>query len=477
MNDIKIAVVGLGYVGLPLARLFATKYPVVGYDINGQRVKELKKGHDATLEVEDEVLQAVLVQNIYQLQEQPALEMAAADPSVRVAPEERIENRVASEGFSINPKTDPSVRVAPEERIENTGLFITQDLGDLSGCNCYIITVPTPIDKNNRPDLTPLYKSSESVAKVLKKGDVVIYESTVYPGVTEEECVPVLEKFSGLTFNEDFFVGYSPERINPGDKEHTVEKILKVTSGSTPEIAQKVDGLYKNVITAGTHLAPSIKVAEAAKVIENSQRDINIAFVNELAKIFNKMDIDTNDVLEAAGTKWNFLNFRPGLVGGHCIGVDPYYLAQKAQELGYHPEIILAGRRMNDSMGQYVAAEVIKLMLQNDLKVKGSNILVLGITFKENCPDVRNTKVVDVVRHLKEYQTNVCIYDPLANPAEVMQEYGLETTKKLPNEKFDAVVLAVAHKEFLRIDISTLKNENAVVYDTKGVLEDVNGRL
>ncbi|MGY5850488.1 nucleotide sugar dehydrogenase [Salegentibacter sp. F14] len=422
MNNIKIAVIGLGYVGLPLARLFATKYPVLGFDINQARVKELMTGHDSTLEVEDDVLQSALVQ---------------------------------------------------KEGLQNgNGLYCSADLEDIADCNYYIITVPTPVDKNNRPDLTPLYKSSETVAKVLKKGDTVIYESTVYPGVTEDECVPVLEKFSGLTFNEDFFVGYSPERINPGDKEHTVDKILKVTAGSTPETGKKVNQLYAEVITAGTHLAPTIKVAEAAKVIENSQRDINIAFVNELAKIFNMMGIDTQDVLEAAGTKWNFLPFKPGLVGGHCIGVDPYYLAQKAQEIGYHPEIILAGRRMNDSMGQYVASEVVKLMLQNDQKVKGANILVMGITFKENCPDVRNTKVVDVIKNLKEYGTNVTIYDPLANPVEVKHEYGLDMTRELSDKKYDAVVLAVAHKEFLDLDLEQLKNGSTVVYDVKGVLGD-----
>ncbi len=380
-------------------------------------------GHDSTLEVEDDVLQSALV-----------------------------EKEALSRGKWL--------------------ISVRQILEDIADCNYYIITVPTPVDKNNRPDLTPLYKSSETVAKVLKKGDIVIYESTVYPGVTEDECVPVLEKHSGLTFNEDFFVGYSPERINPGDKEHTVDKILKVTAGSTPEIGKKVNDLYAEVITAGTHLAPTIKVAEAAKVIENSQRDINIAFVNELAKIFNMMGIDTQDVLEAAGTKWNFLPFKPGLVGGHCIGVDPYYLAQKAQEIGYHPEIILAGRRMNDSMGQYVASEVVKLMLQNDQKVKGANILVLGITFKENCPDVRNTKVVDVIKNLKEYGTNVTIYDPLANPEEVKHEYGLTTVKEIPGEKYEAVVLAVAHKEFLEMNLDQLKNGNTVVYDVKGVLGD-----
>ena len=460
----KIAVIGLGYVGLPLARLFATKYPVIGFDINKDRIEELRKGHDSTLEVEDEVLQAVLLQ-IYPLPVQ--------------RPQEVEEPAIAGHWEQRNPQTTThNSQPTTGNSQPTTGLYVSRELGDIQDCNYYIITVPTPVDKNNRPDLTPLYKSSESVGKVLKKGDIVIYESTVYPGVTEDECVPVLERASGLKFNEDFFVGYSPERINPGDKEHTVEKILKVTAGSTPEIGKKVDELYASVITAGTHLAPTIKVAEAAKVIENSQRDINIAFVNELAKIFNKMNIDTNDVLEAAGTKWNFLPFRPGLVGGHCIGVDPYYLAQKAQELGYHPEIILAGRRMNDSMGQYVASEVIKLMLQHDQKVKGANILVLGITFKENCPDVRNTKVVDVVKHLEEYQTNVTIYDPLANPAEVMHEYGIETTNQKPSTKFDAIVLTVAHKEFLQIDLNSSKSAGAVVYDVKGVLTgQVNGKL
>ena len=420
MSNKKIAIIGLGYVGLPLARLFATKYPVVGFDINQSRVNELMSGKDSTLEVEGDLLKSVL-----------------------------------KDGDS-----------------DETGLYCTTSLDDIEKCNYFIITVPTPVDKNNRPDLTPLYKSSETVGKVLKKGDIVIYESTVYPGVTEDECVPVLEKVSGLKFNKDFFVGYSPERINPGDKEHTVEKILKVTAGSTPEVGEKVDKLYSEVITAGTHLAPTIKVAEAAKVIENSQRDINIAFVNELAKIFNMMNIDTQAVLEAAGTKWNFLPFRPGLVGGHCIGVDPYYLAQKAQEIGYHPEIILAGRRMNDSMGQYVASEVVKLMLQNDIKVKGAKILVLGITFKENCPDVRNTKVVDVIKNLKEYGVDITIYDPLANPAEVKHEYNLETVNDLPEGKFDSIVLTVAHKEYLGMDLNTFKNNGAVVYDVKGVLGD-----
>lgn len=424
--DIKIAVIGLGYVGLPLARLFATKYPVVGFDINSKRVEELNSGKDATLEVEDELLKSVLV-------------------------------------------TEP---------LKENGLFCSTKLEDIALCNYFIITVPTPVDKNNRPDLTPLYKSSETVGKVLKKGDIVIYESTVYPGVTEDECVPVLEKISNLRFNQDFFAGYSPERINPGDKEHTVEKILKVTAGSTPEVGVKVDNLYKSVIIAGTHLAPTIKVAEAAKVIENSQRDINIAFVNELAKIFNILNIDTHDVLKAAGTKWNFLPFKPGLVGGHCIGVDPYYLAQKAQEVGYHPEIILAGRRLNDSMGEYVASQIVKLMIKKNVIVNSANLLLLGITFKENCPDVRNTKIVDVVKALADYHINITIYDPWANPAEVMHEYGLTTTQYLPKDTFDAIVLGVAHKEFLTLDIKKLKNENTVVYDVKGVLKnDVDGKL
>ncbi len=426
MSNVKIAIIGLGYVGLPLARLFATKYAVVGFDINVDRIVELKNGKDSTLEISDELLKQVI----------------------------------------------------KEENTGENGLYCSADVTDLEPCSIYIITVPTPVDKNNRPVLTPLYKASETVGSVLKKGDIVIYESTVYPGATEEECVPVLEKVSGISFNKDFYVGYSPERINPGDKEHTVEKILKVTSGSTPKIGKNIDELYASVITAGTHLAPSIKVAEAAKVIENSQRDINIAFVNELAKIFNLMDIDTQAVLEAAGTKWNFLPFKPGLVGGHCIGVDPYYLAQKAQELGYHPEIILSGRRLNDSMGSYVASEVVKLMLKNDIKVNDSNILVLGITFKENCPDVRNTKVVDVVAHLKEYGAMVTVYDPWANPEEVQEEYGFVTIDKLPDGKYNAIVLAVAHKEFLEEDLLQLKETNGVIYDVKGALEiAVNGKL
>lgn len=418
MTKIKVGIIGLGYVGLPLARLFGTKYCTVGFDINTSRVEELRSGTDSTLEVSDEVLQGVL-------------------------------------------KTSNDQEV---------GLFCSADSIDIEDCNYYVVTVPTPVDKNNRPVLTPLYKSSETVGKVLKKGDIVIYESTVYPGVTEEECVPVLEKVSGLTFNKDFFVGYSPERINPGDKEHTVEKILKVTAGSTPEIGKKVDALYASIITAGTHLAPTIKVAEAAKVIENSQRDINIAFVNELAKIFNLMDINTHDVLEAAGTKWNFLPFKPGLVGGHCIGVDPYYLAQKAQELGYHPEIILAGRRLNDSMGAYVASEVVKLMLKNDIKIKGAKVLVLGITFKENCPDVRNTKVVDVIHNLKEFGIDITVYDPWVQADEVRSEYGIEISKEIPTTKFDGIVQAVAHKEFDQLDLNNLKAQNSVVYDVKGIM-------
>lgn len=419
MKD-KITIIGLGYVGLPLARLFATKYDVVGFDINTQRVNELKKGIDTTLEVENKVLKEVL-------------------------------------------KDAPS---------PGNGLYCTTNLDDIKDSTIYIVTVPTPVDKNNRPILTPLYKASETVGTVLKKGDIVVYESTVYPGATEDECVPVLEKISGLNFNEDFYVGYSPERINPGDKKHTVEKILKVTSGSTAEIGKKVDALYKEVITAGTHLAPTIKVAEAAKVIENSQRDINIAFVNELAKIFNKLDINTHDVLEAAGTKWNFLPFTPGLVGGHCIGVDPYYLAQKAQEVGYHPEIILAGRRMNDGMGSYVAGEIVKLMLSKDITVKNSKALVLGITFKENCPDVRNTKVIDVINNLKEYGVDVTIYDPLANPSEVEHEYGVRNLQALEHQKYDSIVLAVAHNEFLELDLSTISASKVAIYDVKGVLGD-----
>ena len=424
----KITVLGLGYVGLPLARLFATKFPTVGFDINQARIQELNNGHDDTLEVSDELLKSALVES--------------------------------------NPAKNQK------------GLYCSYDLKDIEDSNIYIITVPTPVDKNNRPVLTPLIKASETVGKVLKKGDIVIYESTVYPGATEEDCIPVVEKISGLKFNVDFFAGYSPERINPGDKEHTVEKILKVTSGSTPEIGVIVNDIYKSVITAGTHLAPTIKVAEAAKVIENSQRDINSAFVNELAKIFNLMDINTQDVLEAAGTKWNFLPFKPGLVGGHCIGVDPYYLAQKAQEYGYHPEIILAGRRLNDSMGQYVASQVIKTMIKKNIKVNNAKILMLGITFKENCPDVRNTKIVDVIGALEDYGTKVTTYDPWANPEEVKQEYSINSLSTLPSDKFDAIILGVAHSEFLNLDMALLQKQNAVLYDVKGILQcEVSGRL
>jgi UDP-N-acetyl-D-galactosamine dehydrogenase len=432
VKNYKIAIIGLGYVGLPLAVVFAKKYKVVGFDINFQRVSELKKFNDRTLDISESQLESVIITD---------------------------ENYI-NDNYS-------------------TGLYTTMNASDLQDCNFFIVTVPTPTDKYNRPVLTPLIKASETIGKVLKKGDVVVYESTVYPGVTEDECVPVLEKVSGLKFNQDFFAGYSPERINPGDKEHTVTKILKVTSGSTPEIATEIDAVYNSVITAGTHKAPSIKVAEAAKVIENSQRDINIAFVNELAKIFNLMGIDTYDVLEAAGTKWNFLKFKPGLVGGHCIGVDPYYLAQKAQELGYHPEIILAGRRLNDEMGKYVATEVIKLMLKKDIKVKNSKALVLGFTFKEDCPDVRNTKVIDIVNELNTYDVNVTIFDPWANPQEVQYEYCVISQNELPNDKYDAVILAVSHKEFLDKNLKNLLNDTAVFYDVKSCISEdfVDSRL
>ncbi len=429
----KITIIGLGYVGLPLARLFAARYPVVGFDINQSRVTELMSGHDVTLEVEDDALQRVLLTQNPLTQEPPP-----------------------------------------------NGLFCTTNLDDIAGCNIYIITVPTPIDKNNRPDLTPLIRASEAVGKVISRGDIVIYESTVYPGATEEDCIPVVEKTSGLTFNTDFFAGYSPERINPGDKEHTVELIKKVTSGSTPEVGQKVDALYRSVITAGTHLAPTIKVAEAAKVIENSQRDINIAFVNELAKIFNRMDIDTQAVLEAACTKWNFLPFKPGLVGGHCIGVDPYYLAQKAQEAGYHPEIILAGRRMNDSMGAYVASEVVKLMIKKGKPVKGARALMLGITFKENCPDIRNTRAIDIYHELTDFGMTVDVYDPWASPSEVLHEYGIQTITQYPeNDGYTAIILAVAHKQFLSIDLNAHKQTGTIIYDVKGILDKAftHGRL
>ena len=412
MEEIRIAIIGLGYVGLPLAHVFAVKYPVVGFDINAIRVQELMQGEDRTLEVEEKLLRSVLKNN----------------------------------------------------RDNRSGLYCSCHIEDIRDCNYYIITVPTPVDKNNRPDLTPLLRASETVGKVIKAGDIVVYESTVYPGATEEDCIPVIEKVSGLKFNIDFFAGYSPERINPGDKEHTVEKIKKVTAGSTPETGEKINALYRSVIKAGTHLAPSIKVAEAAKIIENSQRDINIAFVNELKKIFDRMEIDIDAVLEAAGTKWNFLNFKPGLVGGHCIGVDPYYLAQKAQEYGYHPEIILAGRRMNDSMGEYVASQVVKQMIKKGICVKGSDILVLGVTFKENCPDVRNTKVVDLVNNLKTYEANVTIYDPWANHEEVKYEYGLDVVMQLPDTKYDAIILAVAHKEFKTKNFSVFLKPKGIRY-------------
>ncbi len=420
-TETKICVIGLGYVGLPLARLFSTKYKTVGFDMNQKRVEALMAGHDATLEVSDDLLQSAIA----------------------------------------------------------NGFTCTSNIEDIRDCNFYVVAVPTPVDQNNAPDLTPLYGASTTVGKVISKGDIVVYESTVYPGVTEDECIPVVEKVSGLKFNEDFFAGYSPERINPGDKLHTVEHIKKVTSGSTHEVGVKVNEVYASVITAGTHLAPTMKVAEAAKVIENSQRDINIAFVNELSKIFTRMGIDTQDVLDAASTKWNFLPFKPGLVGGHCIGVDPYYLAQCAQRYGYNPEIILAGRRMNDGMGEYVANEVIKHMLKKGIQVLHSNILVLGFTFKENCPDVRNTKVVDIINALKQYDLNITIYDPWANPAIAKHEYGLDIVNELPKGKFDTAIMAVAHKEFLDLDVLSLLQDCHVVYDVKGICnrEIIDGRL
>ncbi len=423
----QIAIIGLGYVGLPLAVEFAKKFPVLGYDINARRVGELQSGKDSTLEVEDHELRRVL-----------------------------------------KPKHEAGV-----------GLWVSDQEGLLDWYNTYIVTVPTPTDRNNRPVLTPLIRASEAVGRHLKRGDYVVYESTVYPGVTEDECVPVLEATSGLKLNKDFFVGYSPERINPGDKQHTVTKILKVTSGSSPEAAEVVDALYREVIAAGTFRAGSIKVAEAAKVIENSQRDINIAFVNELAKIFNRMGIDTHEVLEAAGTKWNFLPFKPGLVGGHCIGVDPYYLAQKAQEIGYHPEIILAGRRLNDSMGHYVATETVKLMIRKGIPVKSSRVLMLGITFKENCPDIRNTRAIDIFQELSTYDLGVDVYDPWADPAEVLHEYGLRTLRELPRDRYDALILSVAHRAFETLDLGALRKPDSVVYDVKGVLDRalVDGRL
>lgn len=422
-KDIKICVIGLGYVGLPLARLFSTKYPTVGFDMNEKRCEALMVGHDATLEVSDKLLQ---------------------------------------------------------DAIKNNGFVCTADIDKIKDCNFYVVAVPTPVDANNNPDLRPLWGASETVGKVIKPDDIVVYESTVYPGVTEDECIPVVEKVSGLKFNKDFFAGYSPERINPGDKLHTVDKIKKVTSGSTLEIGKLVNEVYSSVITAGTHLAPTIKVAEAAKVIENSQRDINIAFVNELSKIFTLMGIDTMDVLEAASTKWNFLPFKPGLVGGHCIGVDPYYLAQCAQRYGYNPEIILAGRRMNDGMGAYVADRVIKLMLKKGIQVLGSQIIIYGFTFKENCPDVRNTKVVDIVKALKEYNLDITIYDPWANPEAVKREYGLEVVTESPTDKkFDAAITAVAHDEFKGIDIKPVLKPLHIIFDVKATrpCAEIDGRL
>ena len=419
MTKPNIAIIGLGYVGLPLAVEFAKKYRVIGFDINRQRVNELVNGYDRTQEVDPDSLAWVLMKG---------------------------------------------------NQEDQCGLHISDNLEDIRACTVYIITVPTPTDQNNRPVLVPLYKASTSVGKVLKKGDYVIYESTVYPGATEEDCVPVLEKESGLILNQDFFVGYSPERINPGDKEHTVTRILKVTSGSTPEASQFIDELYANIITAGTFMASSIKVAEAAKVIENAQRDINIAFVNELAKIFSRLNIDTHDVLEAAGTKWNFLPFKPGLVGGHCIGVDPYYLAQKAEESGYNPEIILAGRRLNNSMGHFIATEIIKLMLRKDVAVKNSRVLLMGITFKENCPDVRNTRAIDIYHELKSYNLEIDVYDPWADPEEILQEYGILSYRDLPERTYDCLILAVAHRQFLSVPFQKLLNEPSVIYDVKGFL-------
>lgn len=424
MNQIKIAVIGLGYVGLPLARLFSTKFSTIGFDLNQSRVDALMTGHDATLEVADDLL---------------------------------------------------------KDAIEKHGFICTTDKELLKQCNFYVVAVPTPVDKNNNPDLTPLIKASELVGSVISKGDIVVYESTVYPGVTEEDCIPVVERVSGLKYNIDFYAGYSPERINPGDKEHTVEKILKITSGSTPEVAQIIDSVYNTVLINGTHKASSIKVAEAAKVIENSQRDINIAFVNELSKIFTLMGIDTLDVLEAAGTKWNFIKMNPGLVGGHCISVDPYYLAQCAERLGYNPEIILAGRRMNDGMGAYVANQTIKLMLKKGIQVLKSNILIMGFTFKENCPDVRNTKVIDIYNALQEYNVNITVYDPWAKPEVVKKEYGIDIVSELPNKKYDAAIVAVAHREFRKheVNMDTLLKDNHVIYDVKGIMPRniIDGRL
>lgn len=415
----KIAIIGLGYVGLPLAVEFARKYKVLGFDINTDRIAELNSGFDHTLEISDKKLKNVLTRDCS----------------------------------------------------TSLGLYCTNQIEEIKQCTIYIVTVPTPVDKNNRPDLTPLMKASVTVGQVLKKGDIVIYESTVYPGVTEEECVPVLAKISGLKYNIDFFAGYSPERINPGDKKYTVTNILKITSGSTPETAEIIDQLYNSIIIAGTHKASSIRVAEAAKIIENAQRDINIAFVNELAMIFNRLGINTTEVLNAAGTKWNFLNFKPGLVGGHCIGVDPYYLAQKAQEVGYYPEIILAGRRVNDGMGAYVADQLIKQMVQKKTQITGARILILGFTFKENCPDVRNTKVIDIVNRLKEYDIKVTVHDPWANVAHAKREYGIICENgESKTRKYDGILLAVAHQEFKDIDLAPLCKKNTVVYDIKSVL-------
>jgi len=433
MKNTKIAIVGLGYVGLPLAVEFAKKYQVIGFDINRVRVDELKGNEDHTLETSSAELKSVNVDSLATLQN------------------------------------------------KGTGLWLTCKLDEIKNANFYIVTVPTPVDKNNRPDLKPLYKASESIGKILKKDDVVVYESTVFPGATEDECMPILEKFSGLKFNKDFYLGYSPERINPGDKEHTVTKILKITSGSNPEIADYVDEVYRSIIVAGTHKAASIKVAEAAKVIENAQRDVNIAFVNELSKIFRLMNIDTNDVLEAAGTKWNFLPFRPGLVGGHCIGVDPYYLAHKAMELGYNPEIILSGRRLNDSMGPYVAQETIKLMIKKGITVNSSNILVLGITFKEDCPDIRNTRAIDIIKELKSYSVNVDVYDPWASADEVRQAYNIDITSAKEDLKnnYDAVILAVSHKEFKTLNLDQFVNKINIKFDVKSILdkETIDSRL
>jgi len=424
MKNPKIAIIGLGYVGLPLAVEFAKKYQVVGFDINKQRIEELRNANDTTLETSSDELKGVNSNSYNELNSQ------------------------------------------------SKGLWLTDNVKEIEASNFYIITVPTPVDKNNRPDLTPLYKASETVGKLLKKEDIVVYESTVFPGATEDECIPILEKVSGLIFNKDFFAGYSPERINPGDKKHTVTKILKVTSGSTPEIGKYIDEVYKSIIVAGTHLAPSIKVAEAAKVIENSQRDINIAFVNELSKIFRLMDIDTNEVLEAAGTKWNFLPFRPGLVGGHCIGVDPYYLAQKAMELGYNPEIILAGRRLNDSMGPFVSQETVKMMIKKGIPIKDANVLVLGITFKEDCPDIRNSRAIDIVEELYTYGVNVDVYDPWATVSAVKHEYGIDliSSKDEIKKKYDGIIIAVSHKEFKELNLDTYLAELNVVFDVKATL-------